>query len=66
MFLLNTKYPEKVNTVLVFRFIIPMLEIQWIANVKAISCVRLVLLKLKKLEEEESLPFGPMNEYILQ
>ena len=48
MFLLNTKYPEKVNTVLVFRFIIPMLEIQWIANVNAITCVRLVLLKLKK------------------
>ena len=58
MFLLNTKYPEKVNTVLVFRFIIPMLEIQWIAF-KTITYVCLVLLKLKKLEEEESLPFGP-------
>ena len=47
MFLLNTKYPEKVNTVLVFRFIIPMLEIQWVANVNAITCVRLV--KIKKV-----------------
>ena len=35
-----------------------MLEIQWIAF-QTITYVCLVLLKLKKLEEEESLPFGP-------
>ena len=37
-----------------------MLEIQWIAF-KTITYVCLVLLKLKKLEEEESLPFGPSD-----